>query len=152
MAAVTKFDLCYYGQVNSLRLKSNAASKWAKNTFKGNIYFAGDGTLHKFFSKPLTKTLSPHVLIPVLTIHLHFPCILFWLLIIFLGWGPPESIHLLYRGGSGHSWRIPKGNWKTRSTSLRRYSFLILDHQCHDWVIRFITITQTKNVSSLIQD
>ena len=24
-----KFDLCYYGQVNSLRLKSSVASKWA---------------------------------------------------------------------------------------------------------------------------
>ena len=24
-----KFDFCYYGQVNSLRLKSSAASKWA---------------------------------------------------------------------------------------------------------------------------
>ena len=23
------FDLCYYGQVNSLRLKSSVASKWA---------------------------------------------------------------------------------------------------------------------------
>ena len=24
-----KFDLCYYGQVNSLRLKSSVATKWA---------------------------------------------------------------------------------------------------------------------------
>ena len=37
-----KFDFCYYGQVNSLRLKSCKASKWA-NTFGGNTYFAGDG-------------------------------------------------------------------------------------------------------------
>ena len=39
-----KFDLCYYGQVNSLRLKSSVASKWPVNTFRGNIYSAGDGT------------------------------------------------------------------------------------------------------------
>ena len=38
-----KFDFCYYGQVNSLRLKSSVASKWAVNTFGGTIYFAGDG-------------------------------------------------------------------------------------------------------------
>ena len=36
-----KFDLCYYGQVNLLRLKSSVDS----NTFGGNIYFAGDGIL-----------------------------------------------------------------------------------------------------------
>ena len=40
-----KFDLCYYGQVNSLWLKSSVASKWATNTIGGNIYFAGDGTI-----------------------------------------------------------------------------------------------------------
>ena len=34
-----KFDLCYYEQVNSLRLKSSVV-----NTFGGNIDFAGDGT------------------------------------------------------------------------------------------------------------
>ena len=34
-----KFDLCYYGQVNSLRLKSSVV-----NTFGGIIYFAGDGS------------------------------------------------------------------------------------------------------------
>ena len=38
-----KFDLCYYGQVNSLRLQSNVATKWASNTFRCNIYFADDG-------------------------------------------------------------------------------------------------------------
>ena len=27
-----KFDLYYYGQVNSLRLKSSVASKWGKKT------------------------------------------------------------------------------------------------------------------------
>ena len=27
-----KFDLCYYGQVNSLRLKSSVVSKWAYET------------------------------------------------------------------------------------------------------------------------
>ena len=37
-----KFDLCYYGQENSPRLKSNIASKWQVYTFGGNIYFAGD--------------------------------------------------------------------------------------------------------------
>ena len=40
-----KFDLCYYGQVKSLRLKSSVASKWASNHLWGNIYFAGEGTL-----------------------------------------------------------------------------------------------------------
>ena len=39
-----KFDLCYYGQVNSLRVKSNVASNGQVNTFGGNIYFAGDFT------------------------------------------------------------------------------------------------------------
>ena len=39
------FDLCYYGQVNSLRLKSSVASKLAsKHLWGGNIYFSGDGT------------------------------------------------------------------------------------------------------------
>ena len=38
-----KFDFCYYGQVNSLRLKSSVASKWAsKHLWGGIIYFAGD--------------------------------------------------------------------------------------------------------------
>ena len=36
-----KLDFCYYGQVNSLRLKSGGASKWATS---GNFYFAGYGT------------------------------------------------------------------------------------------------------------
>ena len=41
-----KFDFCYYGQVNSLRLKSSVASKWASEHLGGGgtIYFAGDGT------------------------------------------------------------------------------------------------------------
>ena len=39
-----KFDICYYGQVNSLRLKSSVASKRASKHLWGNIYFAGDGT------------------------------------------------------------------------------------------------------------
>ena len=39
-----KFDFCYYGQVNSLRLKSSVALKWANKHIWGNIYFAGDGT------------------------------------------------------------------------------------------------------------
>ena len=39
-----KFDLCYYGQVNSLRLQSSVASNGPVNNFGGNIYYAGDGT------------------------------------------------------------------------------------------------------------
>ena len=39
-----KFDLCYYGQVNSLWLRSSVASKWASKRLWGIIYFAGDGT------------------------------------------------------------------------------------------------------------
>ena len=39
-----KFDLCYYGQVNSLRLKSNVASKGTNEHHWGNVYFAGDIT------------------------------------------------------------------------------------------------------------
>ena len=39
-----KFDFCYYGQVNSLHLLSNVASKWANKHLRGSIYFAGDGT------------------------------------------------------------------------------------------------------------
>ena len=39
-----KFDFCYYGQVNSLRLKASVASKWASKHLWGNTYFAGDGT------------------------------------------------------------------------------------------------------------
>ena len=40
-----KFDLCYYGQANLLRLRLSVASKWQVNTYGGNIYFAGDGTI-----------------------------------------------------------------------------------------------------------
>ena len=32
-----KFDLCYYGQVNSLRLKKSVASKWASKHLWGVI-------------------------------------------------------------------------------------------------------------------
>ena len=38
---------CYYGQVNSLWLKSNIASKLASKHFGGTIYFAGDGTCER---------------------------------------------------------------------------------------------------------
>ena len=38
-----KFDLCYYGQVISLRLKSNVASKWASKHLYGNFYYADNG-------------------------------------------------------------------------------------------------------------
>ena len=41
-----KFDFCYYGQVNSLRLKSSVASKWASKHLLDNIYFAGGGIPH----------------------------------------------------------------------------------------------------------
>ena len=33
-----KFDLFYKGQVNSIRLKSSVASKWASKIFGGNIF------------------------------------------------------------------------------------------------------------------
>ena len=39
-----KFDLCYYGQVNLLRLNQVWIRNGQVNTFEGNIYFAGDGT------------------------------------------------------------------------------------------------------------
>ena len=43
-----KFDFCNYGQVNSLRLISSVASKWAsKHLLGSNIYFGGDGTWNK---------------------------------------------------------------------------------------------------------
>ena len=38
------FDLCYYGQVNSLRLKFSVLRNGQVNAFGGTIYFAGDGT------------------------------------------------------------------------------------------------------------
>ena len=57
-----KFDLCYYGQVNSMRLKLSVASKCASIHFWGYIYFAGDGhniqVIHKRKSAA-TGTLSP---------------------------------------------------------------------------------------------
>ena len=37
-----KFDSNYYGKLNSLRLKLQNGKV---NTFGGNIYFAGDGTM-----------------------------------------------------------------------------------------------------------
>ena len=40
-----KFDICYYGQVNLLRLKSSVASKWARKHLWGNNYFAVNGTI-----------------------------------------------------------------------------------------------------------
>ena len=54
-----KFDLCYYGQVNSLLLKSSVASKWTSKYFLGsNIYFAGDGTSGAFERWRLVRILS----------------------------------------------------------------------------------------------
>ena len=37
--------ISYYGQVNSLRLRSNVASKWESKYLWGTIYFAVVGTL-----------------------------------------------------------------------------------------------------------
>ena len=34
-----KFELCYYGEVNSLRLKSSVVSKWASKHIGDNIFF-----------------------------------------------------------------------------------------------------------------
>ena len=42
--SINKFDLYYYGQLSSLRLKLSSAWKRASNTCAGTIYFAGDGT------------------------------------------------------------------------------------------------------------
>ena len=39
-----KFDLCYYGQVNSPQLKSSVTPKSAYKHLWGNIDFAGDST------------------------------------------------------------------------------------------------------------
>ena len=36
----------YYVQVNSMRIKSNLASKWASKHLWGTIYFAVDGTFY----------------------------------------------------------------------------------------------------------
>ena len=34
-----KFDFCYYGQVNSLRIKSSVASKWASKLLGEGVTF-----------------------------------------------------------------------------------------------------------------
>ena len=53
-----KFDLCYYGQVNSLRIKSSVASKWAsKHLLGGIIYFAGELYLYHFIDFKVTLIL-----------------------------------------------------------------------------------------------
>ena len=39
-----KLDLCCYGQVNLLWLKSSVSSKWASEQLWSNIYFAGNCT------------------------------------------------------------------------------------------------------------
>ena len=54
-----KFHLCYYGQVNTLRLKSSVASKWALSIFGGNIYFAGVGIERDNFSEIVLSTGIP---------------------------------------------------------------------------------------------
>ena len=58
-----KFDLCYYGQVNSLRLKSSVASKWQVNTFGGNIYFAGNITSHLWIFFSVSRAITNFVYI-----------------------------------------------------------------------------------------
>ena len=54
--------LCYYGQGNSLRLKSSVASILASTHFGGTIYFAVDGTISVkpvlFFPHLLNKILK----------------------------------------------------------------------------------------------
>ena len=51
-----KFDFCYYGQVNSLRLKSSVASK--VKTLGGNIYFAGNGWQGVYPERPWAGKLT----------------------------------------------------------------------------------------------
>ena len=53
-----KFDFCYYGQVNSLRLKSSIFEIVKKNVFGGTIYFAGDGTLLAWTKIALANGIS----------------------------------------------------------------------------------------------
>ena len=49
LLAHNNITISYYGQVNSQRLKSKVASKWASKHLCGTIYFAVDGTylLHR---------------------------------------------------------------------------------------------------------
>ena len=52
-----KFNLCFYGQVNSMLLKLSEPSKGASTviTFGGNIYFDGDGTIMRISSDAITN-------------------------------------------------------------------------------------------------
>ena len=53
-----KFRVCYYGQVNSLRLKLSVTSKWAsEHLWGGKIYFAGDGTRLWYATLPSTQPI-----------------------------------------------------------------------------------------------
>ena len=55
-----KFDLYYYGQINSLRLKSSVASKWViVNSFRSNVYFAGDGNSSAELNTSRCGEMSP---------------------------------------------------------------------------------------------
>ena len=47
-----KFDLCFYGQVNSPRLRSSVNRRWY-------IYFAGDGTYFAVSSQMIAYGLFP---------------------------------------------------------------------------------------------
>ena len=43
-----KFELCYFWQVNSLRLKSSVASKWTSKYLLGYVTFILLGMVHHF--------------------------------------------------------------------------------------------------------
>ena len=55
-STLMKFDFCYYGQVNSLRLKSSVALKWASKNIWGTIYFTVDSTRHH--KKPGNRNIN----------------------------------------------------------------------------------------------
>ena len=48
-----KFDLCYYGQVNSLRLKSSVFSKWTIAHLYGVAYILLAMVLFEYISPEL---------------------------------------------------------------------------------------------------
>ena len=74
-----KFDMYYYGQVNSLRLKSSLASKWQVNTSGDTIYFAVDSTYSINFSCCLNKLCRKNIgTIKKIAISLTFKCIVWY--------------------------------------------------------------------------
>ena len=54
-AICNKFDLCYYEQVNSLRLKSRLASKWTSIHLGGTIYFGWLCYIHTNLTEEMKK-------------------------------------------------------------------------------------------------